>query len=191
MRPVPSLELPHGKYIGQAAAIMEYFEDICDNPQEQWQKEIAALAKYTMRGHDSLERVEIRGILSLIEEASVLFSFAALRGTKRHRAGDPLNCTIAQMMLKSTKKSLEGIQGYYFKRFKENFDDHDYGGDINIADIALFALLEFAQEFHGQNLVPDLLSLKGFYTAFSARKSAQRPQGFYPADIMLFAHDWS
>ncbi|KAI1209153.1 uncharacterized protein F4807DRAFT_98524 [Annulohypoxylon truncatum] len=191
MRPVPSLELSRGRSIGPSVAIIEYFEDICDNPQEEWQKELAAMAKPSMRGTNLLKRAEMRGVYAIIEEASVLFNFASLRGSRRHAPVNPTNSAVANMALGLSKRSLSGIQDYYSKRFRDNFDDHDYGRDINIADIALFSLVEYAKELYGQNLVAGLLNLKRFYMAFDQRESAKRPHGFYPDDIVAQARDWN
>src|SRR6478752_7223572 len=46
----PILRLPHGKFIKQSIAILEYFEDICDHPQQPWQIELAKGAGGSMLG---------------------------------------------------------------------------------------------------------------------------------------------
>jgi glutathione S-transferase len=82
---VPILRLPDGTFIKQSLAIIEFFEDICENPNpsKDWQVEIAKTANQeaSMRGRTAEEKSRTREVLGLVDEASSQFSFACHKGT--------------------------------------------------------------------------------------------------------------
>ncbi|KAI1136122.1 hypothetical protein F5Y05DRAFT_393002 [Hypoxylon sp. FL0543] len=186
---VPILALPDGTFIKQSVAILDYFEDICDNPQEQWQKELAAAAKPSIRGSSARERASTRELLALADEATAFFGFACHKGSKLFAALEPINPTAAGLAMASTKKNLRLLEAYYEDRFE--------GGEsgvesITIADCVLFSLLQFAKELYARDLVadPEFPNLKRFYGASKERDSARISEDFYPLEIKELACVW-
>ena len=82
---VPILRLPDGTFIKQSLAIIEFFEDVCENPNpaKEWQIELARSAnrESSMRGRTAAEKARTREVLGLVDEASSQFSFACHKGT--------------------------------------------------------------------------------------------------------------
>jgi glutathione S-transferase len=82
---VPMLRLPDGTFIKQSLAIIEFFEDVCENPDlaKDWQVELARSAnrEASMRGRTAEEKACTREVLGLVDEASSQFSFACHKGT--------------------------------------------------------------------------------------------------------------
>ncbi|KAI1406914.1 hypothetical protein F5Y13DRAFT_176107 [Hypoxylon sp. FL1857] len=186
---VPILSLPDGTFIKQSVAILDYFEDICDNPQEQWQKDLAAAAKSSMRGGNTRERATTREILALADEASSLFGFACHKGSKLFVTLEPVSPAAAGFAMAWAKRNLKLLEDYYEGRFKEDTSD---GEKVTIADCVLFSLLQFAKELYTQDLLadPELPNLKRFYSVFRERESARIPQDFYPREIKELACVW-
>ncbi|OTA64207.1 hypothetical protein K449DRAFT_394022 [Hypoxylon sp. EC38] len=188
---VPVLSLPDGTFIKQSIAILEYFEDICDNPQEEWQKDLAAAAamKSSMRGSSARERAITRDILALTDEASSLFGFACHKGTKLFATHEPVNPSAASLAMVWVKKNLRLLEAYYEGRFE---GDDPNGENITIADCVLFSLLQFAKELYTKDLVADaeLPNLKRFYNVFKERESARIPDDFYPREYKEGACIW-
>jgi hypothetical protein len=75
---IPILSLGNGKHIKQSLAILEYFEDICDEAEKSGNKtELFEHAGSSMRGKTPEERARIREIVVLADEATSHFAVAA------------------------------------------------------------------------------------------------------------------
>jgi glutathione S-transferase len=90
---VPILRLPDGTFIKQSLAIIEFFEDICENPDpaKEWQVELARTTnrEIGMRGRTAEEKARTREVLGLVDEASSQFSFACHKGTYVNEGYNP------------------------------------------------------------------------------------------------------
>lgn len=186
---VPVLALPDGTFIKQSLAILDYLEDICDNPQEEWQKDLTARAKPSMRGGSSRERATTREIIALADEAASLFGFACHKGTKLFATREPADPSAARFAMAWVKKNLKLLEAYYEGRFEG--DDSD-GDEVTVADCVLFSLLQFAKELYAQDLVADaeFLNLRRFYNVFKEKESARIPEDFYPREFKELACVW-
>ncbi|KAI1474246.1 hypothetical protein F4774DRAFT_343512 [Daldinia eschscholtzii] len=186
---VPILALPDGTFIKQSVAILDYFEDICDNPQEEWQKDIATSAKASMRGTDARERATTRDILALADEAGSMFGFACHKGTKLFQEMEPSSPVAASLAMGIVRKNMKLLEPYYEGRFRGGNHDAER---VTIADCVLCSLLQFSRELYGVDLLadPELINLKGFYGTFKERDSAKIPEDFYPGYIKELASVW-
>ncbi|KAI5864802.1 hypothetical protein GGS23DRAFT_561866 [Durotheca rogersii] len=192
---VPILVLPDGSLIKQSIAILEYFEELCDNPQEDWQKEIAATAKRSsMMGRDARARATTREVLQLADEATSFFTFACRTGTKLAERMGPTNAVAARMTMEYVWQAMRLLEAYY-----EGADARVAGSDsdetataITIADCVLFSLLQFSKGLYGRDIVAEieLPNLRKFYDAFSQRESAKIPADFYPRELTEVAQVW-
>ncbi|KAI4865017.1 hypothetical protein F4820DRAFT_313083 [Hypoxylon rubiginosum] len=187
---VPILALPDGIFIKQSVPILEYLEDICDNPQKDWQKEIAATAKSSsMRGNTSCQRATTREMLALADEVTAMFGFACHKGSKLFVTLEPTNPVASSLAMDWAKRNLTLFEAYYEGRFEEGYSAEE----VTIADCALFSLLQFAKELYGRHLVveePGLPNLKRFYDAFKERESTKILDDFYPKDVRDLARVW-
>lgn len=186
---VPILALPDGTFIKQSVAILEYFEDICDNPQEDWQKDLAAAAKPSMRGKNPRERATTREILGLTEEASSMFGFGCHKGSKLFAALEPMDPAGTKMAMGWAKRNLKIVETYYEGRFE---GDNSGAENITIADCVLASLLQFSRELYGLKFLedPELPDLQRFYNVFKERESTKIPDDFYPEQIKELAQVW-
>ncbi|KAL7620391.1 hypothetical protein AAE478_009386 [Parahypoxylon ruwenzoriense] len=183
---VPILALPDGTFIKQSVAILEYFEDICDNPQEDWQKDIAAAAKRpSMRGNSARDRATTREMLALADEATALFGVACYLGSRLFVPAETTTATGWGVPMSKARKNLKLLEAHYASR------------DINspaifTADCVLISLLQFSKELYGVDLTadPELPMLKRFFDAFKERESAKIPEDFYPKEFRELACVW-
>ena len=185
----PILRLPNGSFIKQSLAILEYFEDICDNPREEWQKKLASYSKQpTMRGDSAEDRARMRSILGLADEAMALYGFACHKGSRLFETLEPSSPEGAKMAMEWSKKNLKLIEKYYDGdvRFETG------GGASTIADCVLFSLLQFANNLYSCDLLedPQLPALKRFYDNFKERKSTAVPRDLYPSQLKEIASQW-
>ncbi|KFY58841.1 hypothetical protein V496_05937 [Pseudogymnoascus sp. VKM F-4515 (FW-2607)] len=190
----PILRLPDGSFIKQSIAILEYFEDICDNPREEWQKKLASYSKQpNMRGHSAEDRARMRSILGLADEAMALFGFACHKGSRLFETLEPSSPDGAQMAMEWTAKNLKLIETYYDGdvRFGTGGGASTTGAST-IADCVLFSLLQFSNNLYSRDLLedPQLPALKRFYDNFKERKSAAVPKDLYPAQFSQLASQW-
>ncbi|KAI1394722.1 hypothetical protein F4819DRAFT_249481 [Hypoxylon fuscum] len=195
---VPILVLPDGSSIKQSIAILEYLEDICSNPQSDWQEEIAAIANWSMVGEDSQERAITREILALADEVTILFELACRKGSNilTSIAIEPSSATAASMSMDLVKRKLKLIEPFYadlniVQSYHPGWIETDF--PVTIADCVLFSLLQFSKELYGRHLVEEeagLPYLIAFYDSFKERDSAKIPGGFYPKEIKDLACVW-
>ncbi|RYP90823.1 hypothetical protein DL770_003084 [Monosporascus sp. CRB-9-2] len=187
---VPILKLPNGSFIKQSVAILNYFEDICDNPQEDWHRELAGLSRKNMRGNTAEERAHMREVLALADQVGSLFSFAARKGTKLFVPIETSSAEGSRLALEWCKRDLKLLEAYYEgdKRLENGGAD----AATTIADCALFAFLQYSKEMHAVDLLaePELPNLKRFYENFKERESAKIEEGFYPEDLRQLTSQW-
>lgn len=157
----PTLEFPDGRRITSTPEIIEYFEDICDNPKEQWQRELASAAGPSMRGRNSAEIEEKRAILRSIDTTTTDYMCSA--AYKCSRAG-PLRSDSINVALDQSEKSLSGLQDHYWKMYKAI--DKDHGPRICVADIALLSLIEYIEAVNHRNIVSRWPILNSLYETF-------------------------
>ncbi|KAI8669941.1 hypothetical protein LRP88_01613 [Fusarium phalaenopsidis] len=182
---VPMLKLPDGTFIKESVAILEYFEDICANPQNDWQKELAkGAAKSSMRGETPEQKARIRDMLCLSGEACNYFGFACHKGTALFALSEATNAHAAKLSLKYCKKTLKHLSEYYER---DNLED---GRQVTIADCVLYSMLHFAKDLYGLHLVDDLPNLQRFYGAFEKRESAQVKEDHFPQEMKELACQW-
>lgn len=182
---VPMLKLPDGTFIKESVAILEYFEDICAEPQNDWQKELAnGAAKFSMRGEAPEQKARIRDMLGLSGEACNYFGFACHKGTALFAMSETTNAHAAKLSLKYCKKTLKHLSEYYEG---DNLED---GRQVTIADCVLYSMLHFAKDLYGLHLVDDLPNLQRFYGAFEKRESAQVKEDHFPQEMKELACQW-
>ncbi|RYP12955.1 hypothetical protein DL767_010981 [Monosporascus sp. MG133] len=187
---VPILKLPNGSFIKQSVAILDYFEDICDNPQEDWHRELAGLSRKNMRGNTAEERAHTREVLALADQAGSLFTFAARTGTELFVPLETSSAEASRLAMEWCKRNLKLLDAYYEgdKRIENGGAD----AATTIADCALFAFLQYSKAMHAVDLLaePELLNLKRFYENFKGRESAKIEEGLYPEDLRQLASKW-
>jgi glutathione S-transferase len=190
---VPILRLPDGTFIKQSVAILEYLEDLCDNPDpaQDWQIQLAksAINKTSMRGATPKEKVRTREILALADEASSQFCFACHKGTALFVPMEQTNALTAKLALEYCKKNLKVLEDNYLAEHTP-FRDGDH---LTIAHCVLYSLLQFSRELYGVDLLsePELPALQSFYEMAKNRESFARigePQ--YPGEIKRLACQW-
>ncbi|KAF5664669.1 hypothetical protein FDENT_12805 [Fusarium denticulatum] len=184
----PILRLPDGQFIKQSIAILEYFEDICDNPQQPWQVELAKHAGGSMRGRTAEERARTRQVLGLADEVTSQFGFACHKGTALFGMLEETHPITAKLALEYCTKNLKLLEKYY--EGDARFDDGD--GQVTIADCVLYSTLHFAKDLYSLDLLaePELVSLRAFYAWFGSRESVQVPENHFPAQIKELACQW-
>lgn len=192
---VPILSLGDGRYIKQSLAILEYFEDICDEYQMKRGKKEESENNWleqanleSLRGGTALERARMREIVGLVEEATTFFVIAAHKGTAVFTGVEEQNPITSRLALESCKMNLQKVEEYYLEREERKGDkrrDH-----VTLADIVLFCLLQFAKEHFGVDLIDALESLRTFYEWFEKRESARIEEGFYPVEFRSLAQTW-
>lgn len=186
----PSLRLPDGSLIGQSVSILECFEDICDAPSSDWEKQLASFSKQkTMRGLTAFDRTQTRCAMSLIEEAQVYFSNACHKGTALYAAqGKTPNEEAASYSMEMCRKAPSLVDGYY-KHKKQLVGMAD--APSTLADCMLFALLQFARNFYGVGLLTkDMENLNMFFERFGKRDSVAVPDDLYPPELVELGNKW-
>ncbi|RYP83570.1 hypothetical protein DL769_001324 [Monosporascus sp. CRB-8-3] len=170
---VPILKLPNGSFVKQSVAILDYFEDICDNLQEDWHRELAGLSRKNMRGNTAEERAHTRAVLGLADEASSLFRAEGSR-----------------LAIEWCKRDLRVLDAYY--EGDKRLENSGVDATTTIVDCALFPFLQYSKEMHAVDLLvePELLNLKNFYENFKERESAKIAEGLHPEDLRQIASQW-
>ncbi|KAI8962012.1 hypothetical protein F5Y11DRAFT_324362 [Daldinia sp. FL1419] len=107
---VPILTLPDGSFIKQSVAILDYFEDICDNPQEDWQKDMAAAAKACMRGNNVCKRATARESIALADEAASMSGFACHKGSKLFLERETTNPAAPRMAIDLVRRNMKRLE---------------------------------------------------------------------------------
>ncbi|KAG5805588.1 hypothetical protein H9Q74_009118 [Fusarium xylarioides] len=184
----PILRLPDGRFIKQSIAILEYHEDICDNPQQPWQVELAKDAGGSMRGRTAEEKARVREVLGLADEVTSQFGFACHKGTALFNMLEETHPITAKLALEYCQKNLRLLEKYY-----EGEPRLDGGaGQVTIADCVLYSTLHFAKDLYALDLLadPELVSLRAFYSWFGSRESVQVPEDHFPAQIKELACQW-
>lgn len=189
---VPILRLPDGTFIKQSIAIIEFFEDVCDNPDpaQDWQIELTKSAnpESNMRGSTPEQRAKTREILGLVDEASSQFCFAAHKGTALFVPLEETNALAAKLALEYCRKTLGLVEEKYSTELSRAVDS----GRISIADCVLSSLLQFSEGVYGVDLLsgpelPLLRSLRGMLRtrSFTGLKEPQCPE-----EIKNLAGQW-
>lgn len=183
---VPILKLPDGSYISQSLAIVNYIEDVCENPQEDWQQALSSAAKpISARGTNPMERARTLEVLSLADEVSSLLGLTWHKGSVLFDALEQSSEETARLCFVHASKILKKLDEIYGSRQTEL-------EVANVADIVLFTTLQFSREFYDFDApkTGDWKNLDKFYEAFKVRKSAAIDEGFYPEDIRSLAVQW-
>jgi glutathione S-transferase len=186
---VPVLRLPDGTFIKQSIAILEYFEEICQNPTEPWQVELSKTAKNdSMLGQTAQEKARVREILSLADEVTSQFGFACHKGTALFKMLEETHPVTAKLVLEFCQKNLKLIERYYVDDPRFSSDD----GQVTVADCVLYSVLHFAKDLYALDLLadPELASLQAFYKWFGERKSVQVADDHFPQEIKELASQW-
>ncbi|RSL47393.1 hypothetical protein CEP54_013416 [Fusarium duplospermum] len=181
---VPMLKLPDGTFIKQSVAIIEYFEDICANPQNDWQKELAKGAKSSMRGETPEQKARIRDMVCLSVEACDYFGFACHKGTALFALSETPNALAAKLSLEYCNKTMKLLSEYYEGDTLEN------GRQVTIADCVLYSMLHFAKDLYDLHLLDDLPNLQRFYGEFEKRESARVKEDHFPQECKELACQW-
>ncbi|KAG5665480.1 hypothetical protein KAF25_009605 [Fusarium avenaceum] len=185
---VPVLRLPDGTFIKQSIAILEYFEDICQNPAEPWQVELSKAAKNgSMLGQTAQEKARVREILSLADEVTSQFGFACHKGTALFNMLEETHPVTAKLVLEYCQKNLKLIERYYVDDLRFNSN-----GQATIADCVLYSVLHFAKDLYALDLLadPELASLRAFYKWFGGRESVQVADDHFPQQIKELSSQW-
>ncbi|VTT68326.1 unnamed protein product [Fusarium fujikuroi] len=147
----PILRLPDGVFIKQSIAILEYFEDICDNPQQPWQVELAKDAGGSMLGRTAEEKARVREVLGLADEITSQFGFACHKGTALFDMLEETHPVTAKLALEYCTKNLKLLEKYYEGDTRFNGGD----GRVTIADCVLYSTLHFAKDLYSLDLLAD------------------------------------
>ena len=187
---VPILSLGNGRFIKQSVAILEYFEDICDEAQLSGKDIFGRQIAGSMRGKTAEEKARVREMLEIADEANTHFGVACHKGTALFSSLEPQNPEASTIAMDFCLKQLALLEPYYA-------DDHRFEGEevlgdssATVADCVLFSLLQFARVFYGRNLMEALPNLRLFYDAFGKRDSAKIGDDFYPAEMKPLAQQW-
>ncbi|GAB7325570.1 hypothetical protein MBLNU13_g09568t1 [Cladosporium sp. NU13] len=189
---VPILRLPDGTFIKQSLAIIEFFEDVCDNPDPaiDWQVELAKTAnqKISMRGSTAEEKASTREILALMDEASTQFCFAGHKGTALFVPLETTNALAAELALEFCKKTLRLVDENYATELRRSIDN----GRISIADCVFYSLLQFSEGVYGVDLLsePDLPVLQSLRTMLQAHRWTGLEEPQCPEQIKSLASEW-
>lgn len=189
---VPILKLPDGTFITQSVAIIEYFEDVCDNPDpaHEWQMELAKSVsnRGSMRGNTAQEKARTRDILALADEASSYFTFACHKGTALFIPVEQTNALTAKLVLEYCRKNLKRLEDDYFA------NDSAFGDDsrFTTAHCVLYSLFQFSEELYNLDLLsePDFPVLRNFYDVFKKRDRSRVGKMQYPEELRKFAIQW-
>ncbi|PVH71221.1 hypothetical protein DL98DRAFT_395970, partial [Cadophora sp. DSE1049] len=143
---------------------------------------ITTKATPTMRGHTAEERARNGEIVNLVDEATTFFELAARNGSAMFALLRRQDLRVSKAALGDCRKVLMKVNVYYLDggRFddlksKERAAESVIGtgnATVTIADIVLFALLEFAEKMYGVDLMEGLDGLRGLYERFKGRESA-------------------
>jgi glutathione S-transferase len=187
---VPILSLENAHFIKQSIAILEYFEDICDEAQSSGKTIFSKHVAGSMRGRTTEEKARVREMLAIADEANTYFGVACHKGTALFAIIESQNPAASAIAMGFCMKSLTLLELYY--KNDHRFDGKDLVGETNatIVDCVLFSLLQFAREFYGRDLVADLPHLRRFYNAFEKRESAKIGEDFYSSEMKPLAREW-
>jgi len=189
---VPILRLPDGTFIKQSIAIIEFFEDVCDDPDpaQDWQIELAKSAnpESNMRGNTPEQRAKTRETLGLVDEASSQFCFAAHKGTALFVPLEETNALAANLALEYCRKTLRLVEENYATELSRSMD----GGHISIADCVLGSLLQFSEGVYGVDLLsgPELPLLRRLRGMLQTRSFTGLEEPRCPEDIKNLASQW-
>ncbi|KAF4447047.1 hypothetical protein F53441_9346 [Fusarium austroafricanum] len=184
----PILRLPDGTFIKQSIAILEYFEDICDHPEQPWQVELAKSANGSMVGRSSEEKARVREILSLADEVTSQFGLACHKGTALFKMLETTHPLTAKLILEYCRKNIKLLERYYENDSRFN----NYDSQATIADCVLYSVLHFAKDLYSLDLLadPELPSLQAFYEWFGKRESVQVGDDHFPQQIKELSSQW-
>ncbi|RGP81298.1 hypothetical protein FLONG3_442 [Fusarium longipes] len=186
---VPVLRLPDGSFIKQSVAILEYFEEICQHPEEPWQTELAMQANGIMIGDTAAEMARVREMLSLADEITSQFGFACHKGSALFQQLEKTHPVTAKLILEYCHKNVRLLNKYYEDdpRFGSTSDSR-----VNIADCVLYSVLHFAKDLYSMDLLSDceLSNLRAFYAWFGKRQSVQVGDNHFPEWIKGLAGQW-
>lgn len=189
---VPILRLPDGTFIKQSIAIMEFFEDICENPDpaKDWQLELARATNQdiNMRGTTSEEKAKTREMMALVDEASSQFCFAAHKGTALFVPLEETNALTAKLALEYCRKTLRLVEKDYATELSHSIDS----GRISIADCMLDSLFQFSGTIYGVDLLsdPELPALQRLRERFQIKGCAELDEPQCPEQIKSLACQW-
>lgn len=189
---VPILRLPDGSFIKQSLAIIEFFEDICDNPDpsKDWQVELSRSSnqKINMRGSTAEEKARTREILALVDEASTHFCFAGHKGTALFVPLEKTSALAAELALEFCKKTLRLVEENFARELCRSIDD----GRVSIADCVFYSLLQFSEGVYGVDLLakPELPILQRLRAMLQARGWVGLEEPHCPEQIRSLASEW-
>lgn len=189
---VPILRLPDGTLIKQSLAIIEFFEDVCENPDpaKEWQVELVKSAnrELDMRGRTSEEKARTREVLGLVDEATSQFSFACHKGTALFVPLERTNALASELAMEYCKKTLRLVEESYAAEISRSID----GGRVSIADCVLYSLLLFSEGVYGVDLLaePELPVLRQLRGMLRSRRWDGLEESECPEQIRSLASQW-
>lgn len=111
---LPVLVIDHTRHITQSIAILEYFEDLCDEAEKDGNKKgLYENAGPTMRGKTAVERARTREIVVLAEEATTQFSFAAHKSSAMFTLLEEQDPKASRLAMEGCKKTLALLEKHY------------------------------------------------------------------------------
>ena len=189
---VPILRLPDGTFIKQSIAIIEFFEDVCDDPDpaQDWQIELAKSTNsgITMRGNTPAQRAKTREVLGLVDEASSQFCFAAHKGTALFVPLEETNALAAKLALEYCRKTLRLVEENYTTELSRSVDS----GRVSVADCVLNSLLQFSERVYGVDLLsgPEMPLLRHLRGMLQTRSFTGLEEPLCPDGIKKLASQW-
>ncbi|KAK5043575.1 hypothetical protein LTR84_011382 [Exophiala bonariae] len=180
---VPLLHHPAtGFTLRESLAIIDYLEDMAE-VQGLW----------TMRGRTPKDRAKTKEMLGLIDAVTTDVEYAPAFGCRLFApvVGGEQSPAAVRWLLSRANQSLERIAEYaaegtpWLLRFEREEE-----AQVTVADCALFAILQYAENMFGWDLTEDHPRLKTFYGAFKLRQSASIPEGTWPTQLTDMTKDW-
>lgn len=180
---VPLLHDPAtGFVLRESLAIIDFLEDMAE-----------AQDLATMRGRTPEDRAKTKEMLGLIDAVTTDVEYAPAFGCRLFAPvveGEQSPAAV-RWLLSHAHQNLERIAEYaaegtpWLLRFAGEEEAR-----VTVADCALFAILQYAENMSGWDLTERYPRLKEFCAAFKGRQSAVIPEGTWPAQLTDLTKDW-
>jgi glutathione S-transferase len=182
---VPLLVIRHGDGEGEdkvvigSLEIIEYFENLYNHADSSGpsQDRDTGLTfsneglKASMSGQTPDQKAEIKEMNILLEEATTSFENAARKGSAMFVFLEKRDREASRAALKRCREVLGVVNEYYVNNPHSTSPSSPPKGEVNISDILLFALLQFAHIMYDIQLWSGLDGLESFYRWFEEGES--------------------
>lgn len=175
---VPLLALPSGELVSESLSIIEYLEDVAETQ-----------GLPSLRGRTAIERAKVRTLMGLIDSVTLSVEIAAVNGSIAFAQilEGQQSAGMERWLMAFIHKNLDRMeevadpQGPFLVKTRTENTTSEM--EITTADCALFAVLQYASELWGLNLVEQHPRLQLFFDAFKTRPSAAVPENTWPEEM--------